>query len=94
MSQSVTKETPIQIRSHTLEYDDPDRVQDYHNRDSGFGMILYVQIHFDTIQHLHLDQMRSIKIGCGFGLRTFTITIEGDHDLSHDLTRRVYKQPN
>ena len=30
----------------------------------------------------------SIEKGCGFGLTT----IEADHDLSHDLTRRVNKE--
>ena len=38
-------------------------------------------------QYVHHDQMRSIKIGCGIGFKTFTTTIEDDHDLSNDLTR-------
>ena len=45
----------------------------------------------NTLQHVHHAQMHSIEIGCGFGLTTSTIKIEGDHNLSYDLT---FKQPN
>ena len=43
----------------------------------------------DTLQHVHNDQMRFVEIGCDFGITTFTVMVEGDHDLSHDLTRRL-----
>ena len=49
----------------------------------------YDIIRADTLQHVHNDQMRFVEIGCDFGLTTFTIMVEGDHALSHDLTRRV-----
>ena len=39
VTRSVTKESPVLIRSRTFEYDDPDRVQDYHGRGSRFGTI-------------------------------------------------------
>ena len=39
VTRSVTKESPIQIRSRTFEYDDPDGVQDYHDSGSRFGTI-------------------------------------------------------
>ena len=52
---------------------------------SGFPF-WYDIIRANTLQQVHHDQMRSIEKGCGFGLTTFTITVEGDHDLSHDLT--------
>ena len=39
VTRSVTKELPFQIRSRTFEYDNPDRVQDYHDRGSRFGTI-------------------------------------------------------
>ena len=35
----VTKESPVQIRSRRFEYDDPDPVQDYHDRGSRFSTI-------------------------------------------------------
>ena len=92
VTRSVTIESPAQIRSirsHTSEYDYPDRVQDYHDRGSRFGSISCLQIHLDTLQHVHHDMVRSVAVGCGFGLNTFTITIESDHDFSHDLPRQV-----
>ena len=39
VTRSVTKESPVQIRSRTFEYDDPDGVQDYHDSGSRFGTI-------------------------------------------------------
>ena len=51
--------------------------------------VWYDIIRADTLQHVHKDQMRFVEIGCDFDLTTFTIMVEGDHDLSHDLTRRV-----
>ena len=39
VTRSVKKESPIQIRSHTFEYDDFDRVQDIHDRGSRFDTI-------------------------------------------------------
>ena len=44
MTQSVTIESPDQIRSSTFEYDYPDRVQAYHYRTSRFDKMLYAQI--------------------------------------------------
>ena len=38
VTKSVTKESPVHIRSCMFEYDDPDRVHDYHDRDAQFGM--------------------------------------------------------
>ena len=51
--------------------------------------VWYDIIRADTLQNVQNDQMRFVQIGCDFGLTTFTIMVEGDHDLSHDLTRRV-----
>ena len=39
VTRSVTKESPVQIRSRTFEYDDPDGVPDYHDSGSRFGTI-------------------------------------------------------
>ena len=55
---------------------------------SGFP-VWYDIIRADTLQHVHNDQMCSVEIECDFGLTNLTIMVEGDHDLSHDLTRRV-----
>ena len=55
---------------------------------SGFP-VWYDIIRADTLQRVHNDQMRFVEIGCDFDLTIFTIMVEGDHDLSHDLTRRV-----
>ena len=52
-------------------------------------MVWYDIIRANTLQNVQNDQMRFVQIGCDFGLKTFTIMVEGDHDLSHDLTRRV-----
>ena len=46
---------------------------------SGFT-VWYEIIRANTLQHIHIDQMRSVEIGCDFGLKTFTIMLEGDHD--------------
>ena len=86
MTRSVTIESLDRIRSSTFEYN--------YRSSAGLSrssmLFWYDVIRADTLY----DQVCSIEIGCGFGLTTFSITIEGDHDLSHDWTRRVYKQPN
>ena len=70
--------SPGQVRSN-FEYDYPDRVQAYHDRGFRFGRtIKYARA--DTLQHVHNDQLRSVNIGCDFGLTTVTIMVEGDHN--------------
>ena len=82
MTQSITIESPDQIRSSTFEYDYPDRVQAYHYRSSRFDKMLYPQICYSFLRSSR-SNVPFIEKGCGFGLTT----IEADHDLSHDLTR-------
>ena len=52
VTRSVTKESPVQIKSCTFEYDDPDRVQEYHSRGSRFGknLICADTFGYDTIR--------------------------------------------
>ena len=85
VTRSVMTEWPIQIRSHILEYD-------YHHQLIECRLIMIRVPDLagnDRLQHTDHDQLRSVAIGCGFCLTAFTITIESDHDLSHDWTRRV-----
>ena len=41
----------------------------------------------NTPRYIGIRYNTFIMIRCAFGLTTFTITIEGGHDLNHDFTR-------
>ena len=64
-------EWPIQIRSHMLEYDYYHRLIECRLFIIGFPDLAGN----NRLQHIDQDQMRSVAIGCSFGLTTFTITI-------------------
>ena len=47
---------------------------------SGYPFWPYDKIRAGRLQHVHNDELRSVEIRCDFGLTTFTIMVEGDHD--------------